>query len=137
MSRYAARAMLRRVARHFTFLFALALALPGCSADAVVPPEPVVERPGSFVALTDSEGVIFLVRTLRVVPLTSNESIYEAILYSGQPSSYDEAKTWAKDPAWPVARPYSAYPLQTILTLHPEVVWFRTLTRYELDAVRQ
>jgi hypothetical protein len=128
--------MLLRVARHFTFLFALALALPGCSADSVVPPEPTVERPGSFVALTDSDGVIFLVRTLRVIPLDV-QPIYEAILYSGEPSSYDEAREWAKDPDWPVARPYSAYPFDTILTLQPEVVWFRTLTQNERDAVRQ
>lgn len=127
--------MFHRVARLPFLLLVSLVALSGCSADAVDPPEPAIETPGTFVAATDSDGVIFLLRTLRIVPLDSRESIYEAILYSGEPSSYDEAKEWAKDPEYPVARPYSAYPYQTILTLQPEAVWFRTLTRDELDAV--
>jgi hypothetical protein len=117
------------------FGLALHLALAGCSADAVSPPEPVIERPGAFVAVTDDDGVIFLVRTLRIVRIDSAESLYEAILYQGAPSSYDEAQAWAKDREWPVADEHVSYSFRVILSHDPEVVWFRTLTRDELALV--
>jgi hypothetical protein len=123
--------MIGRVA----LLLAVLLALPRCSADSVTPSEPTVELPGSFVAATDTDGRIFLVRTLRVVPLGDEVSLFEAIEYQGSPSSYEEAKAWAKDPAWPVLRPHAIFSHSTILSLDPEVVWFRSLTDSELDAL--
>ena len=125
--------MLRRAAR--PFVVALVPALASCSADSVSEPEPALERPGSFVAATDAEGIIVLVRTLRVVPIDSAESLYEAILYEGRPSSYDEATTWAKDRQWPVADPHGIFSLRMVLSSDPEVVWFRTLTEEELAAL--
>ena len=116
-------------------LLSVSLALPRCSADSVTPPEPTLELPGSFVAATDTDGIIFLVRTLRVVPLGDQVTLYEAMVYQGAPSSYDEAKAWAKDPAWPVARPHAIFALDAILSFDPEVVWFRSLTESERDAV--
>ena len=125
--------MLRRAARFA--LVPIWLALSGCSADAVVPPEPAVERPGSFVFVTDDLGS-FLIRTLRVVPIDSRESLLEAIYYSGVPSSADEALTWAKDPTSPIAERHATFSLRAVLELSPEVVWFRTLTDSELEALR-
>jgi hypothetical protein len=123
--------MIGRVA----LLLSVLLALPRCSADSVTPREPTVEQPGSFVAATDTDGIIFLVRTLRLVPLGDQETLYEAIVYQGSPSSYDEAEAWAKDPAWPVARPHAIFSLGAILSFDPEVVWFRSLTESERDAL--
>jgi hypothetical protein len=117
------------------FVFALLPGLLGCSADSVSEPEPAIERPGSFVVATDAEGIIVLVRTLRVVPIDSAESLYEAILYEGRPSSYDEATTWAKDRQWPVADPHAIFSLRMLLSSDPEVVWFRTLTEEERAAL--
>ena len=111
------------------------LALPSCSADSVTPPEPTLEQPGSFVAATDTDGIIFLVRTLRVVSLGDEVSLFEAIEYQGSPSSYEEAKTWAQDPAWPVLRPHAVFSHGAILSSNPEVVWFRSLTESERDAL--
>jgi hypothetical protein len=131
-SRYASRAMFRRMAHHVS----VALALAGCSADSVAPPEPVIETPGTFVAATDSDGVMILLRTLRIIPLPNRQSIYDAIVYSGEPSSYEEAKTWAMDPDWPVGSPHSSYAYEgQILTWQPEAVWYRSLTREELAAL--
>lgn len=116
-------------------VFALLPALAGCSADSVEPSEPGVGTPGSFVAATDAEGIIILLRTLRVVRIDSAESLYEAILYSGQPSSYDEAEAWAKDRDWPVNDPHGIFSFRDVLSSHPEVVWFRTLTEDEYAAL--
>lgn len=126
--------MIPRMLARAACLFGLALlpALAGCSADSVSSPEPTIERAGSFVAVTDDDGVIFLVRTLRIVRIDSAESLYDAILYQGQPSSYEEAKAWAMDREWPVADKHASYSFRVILSLDPEVVWFRTLTRNEL-----
>jgi hypothetical protein len=118
----------RRLARSF---IALSLALGGCSADRLTPPEPGIKHPGAFVAVTDDDGVIVLLRTLRVVTLDSEESIYDAIRYEGIPSSYDEAETWARDRQWPVADDHVSLPFSLILSHDPEVVWFRTLTEEE------
>jgi hypothetical protein len=117
------------------FVVALLPGLLGCSADSVSEPEPPLERPGSFVVVTDAEGIIVLMRTLRVVPIDSAESLYEAILYEGQPSSYHEATTWAKDRDWPVADHHGSFSLRMVLSSNPEVVWFRTLTDDELAAL--
>lgn len=125
--------MLLRAAR--PFVVALVPALASCSADSVSEPEPALERPGSFVAATDAEGIIVLMRTLRVVPIDSAESLYEAMLYEGLPSSYEEAATWAKDRQWPVADPHGIFSLRMVLSSDPEVVWFRTLTEEELAAL--
>jgi hypothetical protein len=107
-----------------------------CSADSLTPPEPALERPGSFVAATDDDGVIFLTRTLRVVALDGEETALEASIYGGAPSSYDEARAWAKEPSLPIASPHAIFSLSVFLTLEPEVVWFRTLTENELSALR-
>jgi len=117
-------------------LFVLALsALAGCSADSVPEPVPEIERGGSFVAVTSIEGAIILLRTLRIVRIDGPESIYEAIVYEGQPSSYAEAKAWAKDRDWPVYDAHGIFSLQSVLSIDPEVVWFRTLTENERAAL--
>ncbi len=136
-SLYAHDAMLRRAARLLLrpFLPIALTAVAGCSADEIDPPEPAIESPGTFVAATDSTGVIVLFRTLRIVPLSTRESIYDAIVYGGEPSSYEQAKSWAKDPDWPVASPHSSYSYQQILSSQPEAVWFRSLTSVELAAL--
>jgi hypothetical protein len=114
---------------------ALLSVLAGCSADSVSEPEPIIERAGSFVAVTEAEGTIVLLRTLRVVPIDSAESLYEAILYEGRPSSYDEAEAWAKDRDLPVSDPHGIFSLRNVLSGNPEVVWFRTLTEDERAAL--
>lgn len=126
--------MVTRFARFATALAALAFG-SACSADSLTPPEPELEDPGSFVAATDDEGIIFLTRTLRVVPIDNAETLYEAIIYRGVPASYDEAKSWAKDPSRPIAESHAIFSLRVFLTLDPEVVWFRTLTDDELSAL--
>jgi hypothetical protein len=115
-------------------VFALSV-LAGCSADSVSEPEPALERGGSFVAVTSTEGAIILLRTLRIVRLDGPESIYEAIVYEGQPSSYAEAKAWAQDRDWPVYDSHGIFSLQDVLSSDPEVVWFRTLTASEYAAL--
>jgi hypothetical protein len=127
--------MLARCLR-FATLFAGLLAFPSCSADSVTPPDPAVVRPGAFVATTDGQGELFLIRTLRVVPIDSRESLLEAIHYQGTPASYDEATKWAKDPSWPIADRHATFSLNSILSVRAEVVWFRTLTESELEALR-
>ena len=127
--------MLARAVR-FATLLPILLLLSGCSADSVTPPEPTVRRPGSFVALTNEDGGIFLIRTLRVVPFEDGESLFEAIHYQGLASSHDEARRWAKDPNFPVFDEHAIFLLQSVLSLDPEVVWYRTLTESELAALR-
>ncbi|HEX6277830.1 MAG TPA: hypothetical protein VFZ53_32530 [Polyangiaceae bacterium] len=127
--------MLARSARLAPLLASL-LAFSSCSADSVTPPEPVVERPGSFVAVTEGDGSLVLLRTLRVVPIDSRESLFEAIHYQGSPESHEEAEKWAKDPAWPIADRHAVFSLNAILSVRAEVVWFRTLTESELEALR-
>ena len=71
------------------------------------------------------------------VTFVGSNVLVEDIVYGGEPSSYEEAKTWAKDPDWPVASPHSSYSYERqILTWQPEAVWYRSLTRAELDALR-
>jgi hypothetical protein len=123
--------------RQRALLVSFGLALAGCSADSVDPPEPAIETPGTFVAATDSDGVSILLRTLRIIPLPNRQSIYDCIVYAGEPSSYEEAKTWAKDPDWPVGSPHSSYAYEAqILAWQPEAVWYRSLTQEELAALR-
>jgi hypothetical protein len=123
-----------RIRSSLTLLLPLLLA--SCSADAVNPPEPTVELPGSFVAITEEDGRILLIRTLRVIPIDSHESLLEAIQYSGAPTSLDEARALARDRSAPVFDPHAIFSLQSILSFSPEVVWFRTLSDYELAALR-
>jgi len=118
-------------------LVAALLVISACSADSLTPPEPTVETPGAFVVTTDDSGVTILFRTLRVVPIDGTESLLDAILYAGEPSSSEEAKAWAKDRAFPVADPHVGFSLRGIISLEPEVVWFRTLTQDERAAVFQ
>ena len=127
--------MLARSAR-LALLLASLLAFSSCSADSVTPPEPEVVRPGSFVAVTEGNGSLILLRTLRVVPIDSRESLYEAIHYQGSPESHEEAAKWAKDPTWPVADWHAIFSLNSILSVGAEVVWFRTLTESELEGLR-
>jgi hypothetical protein len=127
--------MLARLVRLATLLASL-LAFSSCSADSVTPPEPAVVRPGAFVAVTSDDGSIILIRTLRVVPIDSRESLLEAIHYEGSPKDDDEAKQWAKDPSWPILERHAIFSLNSILSVRAEVVWFRTLTESELDALR-
>jgi len=112
---------------------AVGLCLAGCSADAVTPPEPTIQTQGAFVSATDSDGVNFLMRTLRFVPFGDGDALLDIILYSGEPSSDEEAKEWAKDPDWPVANPSAGISLLVLQSLGPEVVWFRTVSQSELD----
>jgi hypothetical protein len=121
------------IARAALLLSAL-LTLPRCSADSLKPAEPTLELPGSFVAVTDTDGRIFLLRTLRVVPL-GEESLFEAIEYQGSWSSHEEAKACAKDPPCPVAEPHAIFSHRAILSADPEVVWFRSLSDSERDAL--
>jgi len=125
---------MHRIRSCLTLLVSLLAA--SCSADAVTPPEPAVELPGSFVAVTENDGRILLIRTLRVVPLDSRESLLEAIQYSGAPATVEEARALARDPAAPVFDPHAIFSLQAILAFSPEAVWFRTLSDYELAALR-
>ena len=128
-------AMVTGFSRSAAALVALAFAT-SCSADSLTPPEPELEQPGSFVVATDDEGLIFLTRTLRVVPIDNAETLLESFIYRGVPSSYDEAKSWAKDPSLPIAEDHAIFSLRIFLTLEPEVVWFRTLTEDELSALQ-
>ena len=111
------------------------LSISACSADSVTPPEPTLETEGAFVVATDDVGVTFLLRTLRVLPIDSTESLLDAILYRGEPSSPEEARAWAKDRALPVADPHASFSLLVLQSLEPEVVWFRSLTQDERDAL--
>ena len=113
-----------------------ALVISACSADSMTPPEPTLETPGAFVLATDDSGLTILFRTLQVVPIDSTESLLDAILYAAAPSSPEQARALAKDRALPVAEPHAIYSLRGIISLEPEVVWFRTLTRDERDALR-
>ena len=120
----------------FSFLLAVLPFGSACSADSVTPPEPEVEHPGSFVAAQDTDGLILLLRTLRIVPIDSTESLLEAIHYQGTPSSYAEATAWAKDPELPVLERHALFSLRQVLSTEHEVVWFRTLSQDELAGLR-
>jgi hypothetical protein len=115
-----------------------ALVISACSADAVTPPEPTLETPGAFAVATDDSGVTVLFRTLQVVRIDDTESLLEAIVYAGEPASPEQAKAWAKDRDLPVAQPHALFSLRGLLSLElePEVVWFRTVTEDERDALR-
>jgi hypothetical protein len=115
--------------------FVAALVISACSADSVTPPEPTLETPGAFVLATDNSGLTILFRTLQVVPIDSTESLLGAILYAAAPSSPEQARAMAKDRALPVADPHASFSLRGVISLEPEVVWFRTLTQEERAAV--
>ena len=114
-----------------------ALVISACSADSVTPPEPTLETPGAFVLATDDSGLTILFRTLQVVPIDSTESLLDAILYAAAPSSPEQARALARDRALPVAEPHASFSLRSILSLEPEVVWFRSVTQDERDALRR
>jgi hypothetical protein len=113
-------------------LISALLVISGCSADSVAPPEPTVETPGAFVFAVDDGGVPFLFRTLFIVPIDSTESLLDAILYVGEPSGPEQARAWAKDRALSIDNPHAMFSLRGVLSLEPEVVWFRTLAQSEL-----
>jgi hypothetical protein len=114
-----------------------ALVISACSADSVTPAEPTLETPGAFAVATDDSGLTILFRTLRVVPIDGMESLLEAILYAAAPTSPEQARALAKDRTLPVADPHAIFSLRDVMSLEPEVVWFRTLTEDERDALRR
>jgi len=117
------------------FVALLAACLGACSADEAPVPEPRLETPGAFVAVETDAGGYVLHRTLTVLLLENGEELVFSTVYRPEARDFAEAQAFAKDPDLPKAADLNAA-LRSELTARTwKVVWFRTLTREELDAV--
>jgi hypothetical protein len=124
----------------FSWLLGMTLAsvsLSGCSSDALVPPEPEVATPGSFVAVIGYEapGQFTLVRMIDRLDFEFETLLFYTI-YDVNPSSWEEAREMARGPDLPLRQEIDAQPSGAITEIPHRVVWFRTLTPEEQGRVK-
>lgn len=110
---------------------ALALSASGCSADAVAEPEPGIETPGAFVAVSMEHDGIRLFRTVGRGALENGDYLLVLILYAEHPESFEQAGELARKPDLREQVHQYFYEESRIRSRPHEVVWFRTLTPEE------
>jgi len=110
--------------------------LSGCSADAVDEPEPVLETPGAFVALSDDVGTFQILRTLAGLEVGSGQDVIFFTLFEPAARDFDHARELARDPALPVSDPLVLVPKEDVLARTWKVVWFRSLNEEERSVLR-
>jgi hypothetical protein len=127
--------MVARCTRRLWLLAATVAIAVGCSSDAAVEPEPTLTTAGAFVA-AGPPGQLQLYRIIEAIQFSNGESALFVILYDVDPKSYDEAREIAKRHDLPTRIPIAVL-IQSDFTSQPyEVVWYRSLTKAELDLAR-
>lgn len=124
---------MRRIARRALTL-GLVLAITACSADDVTLSQPTFATPGAFVATPapSSDGFLLL-RTVVALKLESETALF-MLRYPETPATIQEATALAQGA--PLESTEVLLVLAKDLTASAaEVVWFRTLTAEERDAV--
>lgn len=116
-------------------LFALLSNCVGCSADAVSEPEPTLDTAGVFVVTGPVAGSYTLFRVLLTLNFANQQSILFVFRYIDIPKSVAEARALAQRSSLQHT-PLETYPRESFVANGYEVVWFRTLTDEERDAVR-
>jgi hypothetical protein len=99
----------------------------GCSADAVVPPEPEVETPGAIFVMHADEVGLQLMQTQGSTGLGMGDIILFVDIFQAEPVSFEEARALARDPSLPVRTKDYFITLRTVLSAPHEVVWFRSI----------
>jgi hypothetical protein len=118
-----------------TRVVVIGLFIGGCSSDAVLEPEPSVDTPGAFVAVNEGLGYLSLLRTLDTLDLEQAGRQLIVSRYSVQPHSVVEARELSKDRNLLVGTLADFTSVSVITEQEHYVVWFRTLTREELDRI--
>lgn len=117
-------------------MLAVALVLSACASDAVEPPAPEIDTPGAFIAQQLSPGDVRLMRTLGAIQLSNGQEMLFVTLYEPHVASFAAARELAKEQSIPIKQAISQA-IESELTKQPwEVVWFRTLTPDERDALQ-
>jgi hypothetical protein len=124
-----------RVSRRCSFVFFGLFVLAGCSADKVPEPEPTLETKGAFIAVATDDGGYDLYRSLAVIGVGHDDDAFFVVPYLVEPTSFDEAREMAKDPALP-AKPVIAISRNAITSHDWRVVWFRSVSSEEEAAFR-
>jgi len=110
------------------------LAVPSCSSDAPVEPEPVFDQSGAFVAIDPADEPITLYRTL--APWVTEVGTFLFVtVYEVEPASYEEAAEMSKAHDIPVRELSGMVKRDDVAALPYRVVWFRTLTKEEEDRI--
>lgn len=110
-------------------------ALAGCSSDAVDPPEPTLETPGSFVAREVAPNELHLFLILGALRLDNGQTMLLMRRFAPRPSNWVSAKELAQQPNLPIDLALTYSPENEFVTSPYRVVWFRTLTEQERDAI--
>ena len=117
--------------RRASLLVLSALALLGCSSDAVDPPEPTLQTVGAFVAQEEDSGQIRLLRTTQAYKLENGQTVLIFYLYEPRASSFDAARELAKRHGLRIENA-GEYALESeLVQTNYRIVWFRTLTADE------
>ncbi len=115
--------------------FMALFASTGCSSDAVPAPEPTLRTPGSFVAQETEPGDVRLFRVLGALKLETGQTYLIMRLFSPHASDFDGARELAKQDELPIEMALTSSVEAEFVTLPYRVVWFRTLTEQERDAI--
>jgi hypothetical protein len=116
-----------------TLLIAWLGACAGCSADAVSEPVPTLQTVGAYVAVGPVNGTYVLFRILLVLSL-ENQTVLFVFRYAPLPKSIAEARALARDGNLQ-ASTVETQTRDALEAAGAEVVWFRTLTEEERDAI--
>jgi hypothetical protein len=120
--------MLRSPSVRCTWIIALlACALPACSADAVVAPEPAETTPGAIIALGEDGRPLTLFQVQASTGAERGDRILFVNIFQVTPSSYAEARVLARDPALEIRSRNYLIALPAVVSAPHEVVWFRSL----------
>ena len=117
-----------------SLLLTLLMACVGCSADAVPEPEPTLESAGAFVATGPIDGNYALFRVLLTLTFDNQQRVLFVLRYSEVPKSIGEARALAQGPQLNGGIVETRV-REAFIADGYEVVWFRTLTDEEKDAV--
>lgn len=118
-----------------TLLLALLATCAGCSADAVSEPLPTLETPGAFVATgPNDDGSYALFRVLMALTFDNQKTVVFVFRYPARPRSLSEARALAQGNL--ESSLVETHVRDVFVEAGYEIVWFRTLTEEESDAVR-
>lgn len=118
-----------------TAALALGLALGGCASDSADVPEPTLTTGGAFVAQEAQPGEVLLYRVLGALHLENGQTMLLLRRFAPRASSFAEARELAKQPELPIDLALTNAVESEFVKLPHRVVWFRTLTEQERDAL--
>jgi len=113
----------------------LALVSTGCSADAVPESEPTFRTPGAFLAARIAPSEYTLSRTIGELPPIAGQQLLVVTQYTPVLHSLAAARELAQDSTIPIRYQALVVPLSEFSNGRWEVVWFRSLTEDEKDAL--